>query len=314
MSKELSQFINQIHLGDCRTYLPQLPEQSIHLFLSDIPYGIGLDDWDVLHQNTNSAYLGQSPAQEGKSGFKRRGKPIRGWSSADRNIGREYEDWCFEWGEMVYPLIKKGGSVFIFGARRTIHRAIVALEDTGFLLRDILIWKKPSAHHRSQRAEIVFERRGEQELAQKWQGWRLGNLAPIYEPIAWLFKPYDLTITDNLIEHELGAMNVAESLVNGNSPTNILEVGFAPDEERVHEAQKPVQLLEYLIRLTTRENHIILDSFIGSGTTAVAAKNLQRQYIGFEINPLYYEIALNRLQKETSQLRLLNERNNLYEP
>ena len=51
---------------------------------------MGLDDWDVLHDNTNSALLGQSPAQAGKSAFKRRGKPINGWSQADRNIGREY--------------------------------------------------------------------------------------------------------------------------------------------------------------------------------------------------------------------------------
>lgn len=190
---DLNAFLDKITLGDCRQNLPSLPKESVHLFLSDIPYGIGLDGWDVLHNNTNSAYLGQSPAQLGKSGFKRRGKPIRGWSSADKEIVREYEEWCFEWAEMVYPVMKKGASLFIFGARRTIHRAIVALEDAGFMLRDTLIWKKPSAHHRSQRVEIVLGRRGEEELVGKWQGWRLGNLAPIYEPIAWMFKPYDLT-------------------------------------------------------------------------------------------------------------------------
>ena len=71
-------FINKITLGDCLKYIPMLTDNSIDLFLFDIPYGINLDDWDVLHDNTNSALLGQSPAQEGKSGFKRRGKPING--------------------------------------------------------------------------------------------------------------------------------------------------------------------------------------------------------------------------------------------
>ncbi len=303
----MEKFINQITLGDCKEFLPGLDPESVHLFLSDIPYGIGLDEWDVLHENTNSAYLGQSPAQMGKGGFKRRGKPINGWNSADREIVRDYEKWCLEWAEMVFPVMKKGASLFIFGARRTIHRAIVAMEDAGFLLRDVLIWKKPSAHHRSQRMEIVLDRRGENQLSEKWSGWRLGNLAPIYEPIAWLFKPYDITITDNVIENEVGAMNIEACLIDGKSPTNILEFGFRADEERVHEAQKPLGLMEYLMRLTTRENQIILDPFMGSGTTAVAAKNLKRKFIGFEINETYYRVAQARLENETRQLRLLHE-------
>lgn len=303
----MDDFLDRITLGDCRDFLPKISPESIHLFLSDIPYGIGLDEWDVLHNNTNTALLGQSPAQKGKSGFKRRGKPIRGWNTADRDIVKEYQQWCSEWAELVYPIMKKGASLFVFGARRTIHRAIVALEDAGFLLRDVLIWKKSSAHHRAQRVSIVLNRREEKELAKKWEGWRLGNLAPIYEPIAWLFKPYDRTITDNVIENEVGAMNVAECLIDGRSPTNILEVDFRDDEDRVHEAQKPVALVEYLIRLTTIESQIVIDPFMGSGTTAIACRNLNRRFIGFEINQDYYNIAQQRLKTETRQLRLLYE-------
>jgi site-specific DNA-methyltransferase (adenine-specific) len=299
--------LDQIIQGDCIDWLPKIPPESVHLFLSDIPYGIGLDDWDVLHDNTNSAYLGQSPAQHGKSGFKRRGKPIRGWNAADRNIVRDYQKWCDQWAQLVYPVMKKGASLFVFGARRTIHRAIIALEDAGFLLRDVLIWKKDSAHHRSQRLEIVLNRRGEEELAEKWKGWRIGNLAPIYEPIAWLFKPYDHTVTDNIIENEVGGMNVAECLINGKSPTNVLEIDFRPNETRVHEAQKPVALMEYLIRLTTLDNQVVLDPFIGSGTTAIACRNLNRRFIGFEINESYYYNALHRLETETRQLQFLHE-------
>lgn len=113
-------YLNKITNADCFEHLPLLQNESIDLFLSDIPYGIGLDNWDVLHNNTNSAYLGRSPAQEGKSGFKRRGKPINGWSSADRNIGKEYQEWCSKWSSMVFPKMKEGASAFVFGARRTI--------------------------------------------------------------------------------------------------------------------------------------------------------------------------------------------------
>ncbi len=294
--------LNSINVGDCLEYIPQLVDQSIDCLLSDIPYGIGLDDWDVLHDNTNSALLGQSPAQVGKSGFKRRGKPIRGWSSADRNIPKEYQEWCYRWASLTYPKLKNGASAFIFCARRTMHRAMIALEDSGFLIKDVLIWEKQSAHHRAQRLSGILKQRGLDAQAEKWEGWRLGNLAPIWEPIVWLFKPYDTTLTDNVLEHGVGAINTAQCEVDGKSPTNLLRFDFVEGEKRLHEAQKPVALLQFLIELTTLENQVVLDPFIGSGSTAIAARNLNRNYIGFEINPGYAQIANERLgQKDTSK-------------
>lgn len=291
----MDKLVDSITLGDCRELLHKIPEESVHLCLSDIPYGINFDNWDVLHQNTNKALLGQSPAQKGQNAFKRRGKPIQGWNKADRNIPVEYGAWCQQWAEPLFPVMKKGASVFIFGARRTIHRAIVALEDVGFILRDVLAWKKKAAHHRSQRLAIVLARRGHDKLAEQWKGWRLGNLAPIYEPIAWLFKPYDRTITDNVIRHGIGAMNIEACRNNGTSPTNLLEINFRPDEIREHEAQKPLDLAEYLIKLTTIEGQLVLDPFIGSGTTAVACRRMNRRFIGFEVDENYLQVAKRRL-------------------
>jgi len=290
-----SKYLNTITNADCLEHLPHLKKESIDLFLSDIPYGINLDEWDVLHNNTNSALLGQSPAQYGKTGFKRRGKPINGWSSADRNSGKEYQQWCESWATLLFPIMKEGASLFVFGARRTLHRAINAIEDSGFLLKDVLAWKKPSAHHRAQRFNNVLEKRGLETEMIEWEGWRLGNLAPIYEPIAWFFKPYKITITDNILKNGVGAINIEECKINGASPTNMLEFGFEKDEVRIHEAQKPIALFEFLIKLTTKENQIVLDPFMGSGTTAVAAKKLKRQFIGFEITEDYYIKSLERL-------------------
>ena len=271
-------------------------ESSIDLFLSDIPYGINLDEWDVIHKNTNSALLGQSPAQLGKSGFRKRGKPINGWNQADRSIGKEYQDWCHSWSKYLYPKMKSGASLFVFGARRTLHRLTIAFEDSGFLLRDVLAWKKPSAHHRAQRLSEILRRRGLDEEGKRWEGWRLGNLAPMYEPIAWFFKPYRHTITDNILEKGVGAMNIEECKINGVSPGNVLEFGFDKYEGKLHEAQKPEKLIEFLIKLTTTENQIVLDPFMGSGTTAIAAKNLKRRFIGFEAMADCYEKAMYRLQ------------------
>jgi site-specific DNA-methyltransferase (adenine-specific) len=301
MGKSLENYLDKITGGDCLEHLPLLPRESIHLCLSDIPYGINLADWDVLHCNTNSALLGQSPAQRGKAGFKRRGKPINGWNAADRNIPKEYQAWCRQWTEMLFPLMKEGASVLIFGARRTLHRAIVAFEESGFLLRDILAWEKSNAHHRAQSLENLVRNRGLTSEAERWVGWKVGSLAPLWEPIAWFFKPYRHTILDNVLEHEVGAINIADSLVEGRSPTNVLRFDIEAGE-RLHEAQKPLELIKYLIRLTTREGQVVLDPFMGSGTTALAARDLGRRFIGFEANEQFCQIALERLQRTALRL------------
>ena len=304
-------YLDKITLGDCREHLLRLDNGSIELLLSDIPYGIAMDDWDVLHRNQNSALLGKSPAQQGKAAFKRRGKPINGWSRSDRNIGREYEDWCRSWAQMVFPKLKSGSSIFLFGARRTVHHVVNAFEDSGFLLKDILAWKKRSAYHRAQRASVVFERRGLEEAASKWSGWRLGNLAPMFEPIAWLTKPYRIggTITDNILEHGVGGVNIEACETYGIGAANVLEFGFTKDEYRIHEAQKPVRLISFLIDLTTREGQTVLDPFMGSGTTAVAAKRLNRRFIGFEAADDFHSAASQRLRDEdgTEGLRSLSQ-------
>jgi len=291
------EYINKIINGDCRDYLDRIEPNSIDLLLSDIPYGINLDTWDVLHKNTNSALLGSSPAQNGKTGFKRRGKPINGWNEADKRMGQEYYEWCLTCTKKLFPIMKEGSSVFIFGARRTIHRAISAMEDGGFLLRDLLAWKKQNAHHRAQKISIVLERRGLDKEAQEWEGWRLGNLAPMLEPVAWFFKPYKHTITDNLLKNKLGAMNLGGTSKYVDDQTNILDFWFENGEIKYHEAQKPLSITKYLIELTTIKGQTVLDPFVGSGTTAVASKMLGRNYIGFEIDKNYVEIAQTRLDE-----------------
>lgn len=82
-------------------------------------------------------------------------------------------------------------------------------------------------------------------------------------------------------------------------PTSIIAV---PKEHKAgtfyHPTQKPVALIEYLIRTYTNEGDIVLDNCIGSGTTAVAAIRTGRHYIGFDIEPAYCEIARKRIQEE----------------
>ncbi|PTK42167.1 site-specific DNA-methyltransferase [Staphylococcus haemolyticus] len=83
---------------------------------------------------------------------------------------------------------------------------------------------------------------------------------------------------------------------------NILE--YNKEKERYHPTQKPVAMLEYLINIYSNENETVLDSCIGSGSTAIAAINTNRNYIGFELDEKYYELANERIAKHTKQMEL----------
>lgn len=65
---------------------------------------------------------------------------------------------------------------------------------------------------------------------------------------------------------------------------------------KVHPTQKPVELLEYLIKTYTQENEVVLDFTMGSGSTGVAAKNINRSFIGIELDRGYFDIAENRVK------------------
>ena len=70
----------------------------------------------------------------------------------------------------------------------------------------------------------------------------------------------------------------------------------------MHPTQKPVPLLEYLIKTYTNEGETVLDNCIGSGTTAIACMNTSRNFIGFEMDQKYYEIANKRIKEHEIEL------------
>jgi site-specific DNA-methyltransferase (adenine-specific) len=298
--------LNSIYKGNSIELIKNIDDNSIDLIASDIPYGIGVDDWDVLHNNTNNAYLGSSPAQE-KAGaiFKKRGKPLNGWSEADRLIPRQYYDWVKAWAGDWFRIIKPGANVFVFAGRRLSHRCICAFEDAGFTYKDMIGWEKERAAHRAQRISVIFEKRQDVFSANKWTGWKVGNLRPVFEPILWFTKPYKIggTIADNVLQYNLGAFNENILKKYGQEPDNIFHIQSQQSDMGLHPTQKPLKLMELLIELTTIEGQIVCDPFCGSGTTLIAALRLDRKYIGFEQEEKYYSITLNRINEENGELK-----------
>jgi len=86
-------------------------------------------------------------------------------------------------------------------------------------------------------------------------------------------------------------------------PKGILEFSKANNKDsKLHPTQKPLELLEYLVRTYTNENDTILDNTMGSGTTMVACKNTNRNGIGIEMDKGYFEIAQNRIKENEYKL------------
>lgn len=80
-------------------------------------------------------------------------------------------------------------------------------------------------------------------------------------------------------------------------PKSIIEISNANQRDRLHPTQKPVALLEYLIKTYTLEGEIVLDNCMGSGSTGVACVNTNRKFIGIELDKTYYDIACNRINQ-----------------
>lgn len=293
--------MNNIYKGDSIELIKEIESESIHLILSDIPYGISFDKWDVLHNNKNSA-LGKASASQLKmgNGFKSRGKPINGWSEADKKIPAEYQKWCEKWAGEWLRVLKLGSSCFIFAGRRFSHRVTVAMENAGFVLRDMIGWNRTNAMLKAQQISKVFDRRGDAENSEKFREWRVGNLRPVFEPILWFIKPYKQggTIADNMLINGTGAYNLEKWKKYSPNSGNYIEIQNLSSDRRSHPTQKPLELMKALIELTTQEKQVVLDPFAGSGTTLLAAKELGRKYIGFEMEDDFFENAIKRLENK----------------
>ena len=86
-----------------------------------------------------------------------------------------------------------------------------------------------------------------------------------------------------------------------------VETGINEPKKNSHPTVKPVLLMEHLIKLTTKEGYTILDPFMGSGTTGIACINLNRNFIGIELDEGYFKIAEKRIEKQKEQSKLAGD-------
>ena len=121
------------------------------------------------------------------------------------------------------------------------------------------------------------------------------NNFPTYKPIMWLGeKNHKRGNSKSKSEHYTNSTFNESKLDGLKYPKSILK--FDRPHPPIHPTQKPVELLVYLIKTYTNEGEIILDNCMGSGTTGVACKKLNRNFIGYEIDEKYFNIAKERIE------------------
>ena len=123
---------------------------------------------------------------------------------------------------------------------------------------------------------------------------------PTYNPQMIQGKPHSRGGTGRQSKNYCSYGHTKRIISNTYFPRDVLKVNWQDSIRGLHPTQKPVSLCEYFIKTYSNKGDIILDPFIGSGTTAVAAINTERKYIGFEKDDKYFDIAQNRLDKLTN--------------
>lgn len=127
---------------------------------------------------------------------------------------------------------------------------------------------------------------------------------PTYNPQFTQGKPLHskgIAYTNKEIKNQnYGKFNITDDIRAGSTqkyPMSIIKFQKPHPSITIHRTQKPVELLEYLIKTYTNENDLVLDNCMGSGSTCVACKNLNRSFIGIELDENYFNIAKERIDK-----------------
>jgi len=201
----------------------------------------------------------------------------------------EYLAWCKEWLRHMVRITKPTGSIFVHNVPKWLTYFASYLNNLAYFKH----W-----------------------IAWDAMGAPLGKtLLPNHYGILWYVKSKDFKFYDIRTPHErcrecdslLADYGGKKNLIH---PFGTLSSDVWTDIHRIrhnkrrdeHPCQLPVHLLERLILMTSDENDLVLDPFVGTGTTAVAAKKLGRRFIGIDVDPKYVEISRANLEKATPAL------------
>lgn len=249
--------------GDCLEVMKSIPSDSVHLILCDLPYGSTRCKWDSVIDTDKL------------------------------------------WEEYKRILVKPTGVVALFSQQPFTTKLISANYDW---YKYNLIWKKNKttqfllANYRPMKCteDICVFSPGGAAAASRHKGNMTYNPQNLV-PVNIVKKNSEKRIGKMLNQkHHLGQNNKLISNAEykqsfTNYPTEILE--FDIESDTIHETQKPVKLIEYLIKTYSNPNETVLDNTMGSGTTGIGCILTNRKFVGIELEKKYFDLSKERLQK-----------------
>lgn len=310
----IQDMLNKVSCGECIEMMKKIPSNSIDMICTDPPYfldGLG-NDWNKknLDKKGSSNTVGNLP-----KGMK-----------FDRKQSKKFNEFYTRVSSEAFRILKPGGAFISFSSPRLYHSMTMAIEDAGFEIRDMLGWiytqsqvKAFSQNHIIEKDKHLNDDQ-KKKLKETCNNWKTPQLKPAIEPMCLAVKPIEGRYIDNFQKYGTGLMNTSEETKTGEGffPSNIITTDTIeenmdrvflvtkPDKTEkgdynTHLSVKPVKLISHLVKLFTKENAVVLDPFMGSGTTAVACIQSKRNYIGFDINHEYIDITERRIKDSASQ-------------
>jgi site-specific DNA-methyltransferase (adenine-specific)/site-specific DNA-methyltransferase (cytosine-N4-specific) len=264
-------WLDRVFLGDSREILKTLPDQSIDLILTSPPYA----------DNRKQTYGGVAPDQ--------------------------YVEWFLPISAELYRVLRPDGTFIlnikekvVNGERHTyVIELILAMRQQGWLWTEEFIWHKKNSYPGKwpNRFRDAWERCLQFNKQRQFNMYQDSVMVPMGE---WAkSRLRNLSETDQRRDESKVGSGFGKNVSNwvGRDrayPTNVLHLA-TESSNRKHSAAFPMMLPKWFIKLFTAEGDIVLDPFLGVGTTAVAAQSLYRHYIGIEIVPEYVKRAEDAL-------------------
>jgi len=186
---------------------------------------------------------------------------------------KKYDEFTFEWLSECKRVLKKNGAIWVIGSYHNIFRVGYTIQNLGFWILNDVIWNKNNP-------------------MPNFRGTRLTNA---HETLIWASKSEKSKYTFNY--QSLKCLNDdLQMRSNWNLPICSGTERLKKNGKKIHSTQKPEALLHRILLATTNKNDLVLDPFLGSGTTAEVAKKLGRKYYGIEKEKTYFKAVEQRLK------------------
>ena len=279
----------KLYQGDCLEIIKEIPNKSIDMILCDLPYQVTKNKWDTIIPMNDYIIANDESLEKDEFYLK---QFLKGLSK--KEIDKIWKENKQEglWSH-YNRIIKDNGAILLFG--QDIFSAQL-INSNLKMYKYKWFWKKdrPSGFLNAKKMPL----KDVEEILVFYKK------CPIYNPQFWEGIPLHGMGT-KYKEGNLGNNNYGKFASHTNPsanregdtkkcPRQVLE--FKRPHPPIFPTQKPVDLCEYLIKTYTNEGDLVLDNCMGSGSTGVACKNLNRRFIGIELNSKTFNLAKDRIE------------------